>query len=73
MLENSIHMNKVFFFFIYIEEVDYVEVKTGYIYHIKDEFFDVVNDDSLMSNHERGKKDQLILQLKIKIFYGLFS
>ena len=33
-----------------------MEIKTGYIYHIKDEFFDIVNDESLMTNHERGKK-----------------
>lgn len=33
-----------------------MNIKTGYIYHIKDEFFDVVNDRNLMSNHERGKK-----------------
>lgn len=31
-----------------------MKVKTGYIYHIKDEFFDIVDD------------------VKIKIFYGLF-
>ena len=33
-----------------------MEIKTGYLYHIKDEYFDVVNDDSLMQNHEIGKK-----------------
>ena len=33
-----------------------MEIKTGYLYHIKDEYFDIVNDDSLMQNHERGKK-----------------
>ena len=49
-----------------------MEVKTGYLYHIKDEYFDVVNDENLMTNHERGKKDLHILQLKIKIYYGLF-
>lgn len=37
-----------------------MEIKTGYLYHIKDVFFDLVNDDHLMTNHERGKKDQLI-------------
>ena len=36
-----------------------MEVKTGYLYHIKDEFFDVVNDDNLMTNHERGKTSNL--------------
>ena len=51
----------------------YVEIKTGFLYHIKDEYFDVVDDDSLMQNHEKGKKDQLILLLKIKIFYGLYQ
>lgn len=33
-----------------------MKIKTGYIYHIKDEFFKIVNDESLMSNHECGKK-----------------
>ena len=32
-----------------------MKIQTGYLYHIKDEFFDIVNDDSLMTNHERGK------------------
>lgn len=32
-----------------------MQVQTGYIYHIKDEFFDVVNDKELMINHENGK------------------
>ena len=49
-----------------------MEIKTGYLYHIKDEFFDFVDDENLMTNHERGKKDQLILLLKMKIFYGLY-
>ena len=49
-----------------------MKVKTGYIYHIKDEFFDIVNDEKLMTNHERGKNVLHILLLKIKIFYGLF-
>lgn len=33
-----------------------MKVKTGYLYHIKDEFFDLVNDETLMQNHEKGKK-----------------
>ena len=33
-----------------------MRIKTGYLYHIKNEFFDVINDASLMQNHERGKK-----------------
>ena len=31
-----------------------MEIKTGYIYHIKDIFFDKVNDKGLMINHESG-------------------
>jgi len=33
-----------------------MKVQTGYLYHIKDEFFDIVDDENLMANHERGKK-----------------
>ena len=33
-----------------------MEIKAGYLYHIKDEYFIIVNDDSLMQNHEKGKK-----------------
>ena len=43
-----------------------VEIKTGYLYHIKDEFFDVVNDDTLMTNHERGKKRPTYFTIKDK-------
>ena len=38
-----------------------VEFKTGYLYHIKDEFFDIVNDENLMTTMNEEKKDQLIL------------
>ena len=31
-----------------------MKVQTGYIYHIKDEFFDLINDKGLMINHENG-------------------
>ncbi|HAB67127.1 MAG TPA: hypothetical protein DCE23_07145 [Firmicutes bacterium] len=31
-----------------------MKVQTGYIYHIKDEFFDRINDKGLMINHENG-------------------
>lgn len=31
-----------------------MKVETGYIYHIKDEFFDKINDKGLMINHENG-------------------
>ena len=30
------------------------EIKPGYVYHIKDLYFDVVKDDKLMRNHEGG-------------------
>lgn len=42
-----------------------MELKTGYLYHIKDDFFDVVNDDSLM-NHEKGKKRPTCFTIKDK-------
>ncbi len=29
-----------------------MKLETGYVYHIKNEFFDFVNDDKLMKNHE---------------------
>lgn len=32
-----------------------MKIKTGYLYHIKDEFFDLVKDENLMTNHERGR------------------
>ena len=32
-----------------------MQAQTGYIYHIKDEFFDRINDNGLMINHENGK------------------
>ena len=32
-----------------------MKVQTGYIYHIKDAFFDKINDNGLMINHENGK------------------
>ena len=50
-----------------------MKIITGYLYHIKDEYFDVVNDENLMQKHEKVRRDQLILQLKIKIYYGLFQ
>lgn len=38
-----------------------MKVRTGYIYHIKDEFFDKINDKGLMINHENAMLDQHIL------------
>ena len=31
-----------------------MEIQTGYLYHIKDEFFNKINDKGLMTNHENG-------------------
>lgn len=42
----------------------YIEIKPGYLYHIKDEFFDVVNDNSLMQNHEKGKRRPTYFTIK---------
>ncbi len=41
-----------------------MKVKTGYLYHIKDDFFNFVNDDSLMTNHERGHKRPTYFTIK---------
>ncbi len=43
-----------------------MKVKTGYLYHIKDEYFDVANDDNLMQNHERGKRRPTYFTIKDK-------
>lgn len=43
-----------------------MKVKTGYIYHIKNEYFDVVDDENLMTNHERGKKLPTYFTIKDK-------
>lgn len=50
-----------------------MKIKTGYLYHIKDEYFIIVNDDSLMQNHEKGKKRPTILLSKTKIYYGSYQ
>ena len=43
-----------------------MKVKTGYLYHIKDEYFDLVNDEKLMQNHEKGKKRPIYFTIKEK-------
>lgn len=43
-----------------------MKVQTGYLYHIKDKFFDVVQDENLMTNHERGKKRPTYFTIKDK-------
>ena len=44
---------------IFIMEMIPLEIKTGYLYHIKDQYFNVVNDENLMQNREKGKKRNL--------------
>lgn len=43
-----------------------MEIKTGYLYHIKDEYFEVINDENLMQNHEKGKKRPTYFTIKDK-------
>lgn len=43
-----------------------MEIKTGYIYHIKDIFFDKINDKGLMINHENGHARPTYLTIKDK-------
>ena len=39
---------------IYGEKMDENDIKPGYVYHIKDLYFETVKDDKLMRNHEGG-------------------
>lgn len=43
-----------------------MEVKVGFLYHIKDEFFDRINDKELMINHEKGHSRPSYLAIKDK-------
>ena len=43
-----------------------MKVETGYIYHIKDEFFDKINDKGLMINHENGRARPTYFTIKDK-------
>ena len=49
-----------------------MKVETGYIYHIKDDFFDKINDKGLMIIMKMEGLDLLILLLETWIYYGLF-
>lgn len=51
---------------ILLEGDNTMKVQTGYLYHIKDDFFDVVNDENLMANHEQGKKRPTYFTIKDK-------
>lgn len=41
-----------------------MKVQTGYLYHIKDDFFDRINNKGLMINHESGHSRQSYLAIK---------
>lgn len=43
-----------------------MKVQTGYIYHIKDEFFDKINAKGLMINHENGRSRPTYFTIKDK-------
>lgn len=43
-----------------------MKLQTGYIYHIKDEFFNIMDDKNLMMNHERGRKRPTYFTIKDK-------
>ena len=43
-----------------------MKLQTGYIYHIKDEFFNIMDDKNLMMNHERGRKRPTYFAIKDK-------
>lgn len=50
----------------YLYGGDIMKVRTGYIYHIKDTFFDVINDNGLMINHENGRSRPTYFTIKDK-------
>ena len=41
-----------------------MKIKTGYLYHIKDEFFEIINDKELMINHDNGHSRPSYLAIK---------
>lgn len=43
-----------------------MQIETGYLYHIKDEFFDKINEKGLMINHENGHSRPSYLAIKDK-------
>ena len=43
-----------------------MRVQTGYLYHIKDEFFNKINNKGLMINHENGHSRPSYLAIKDK-------
>lgn len=43
-----------------------MKVQTGYLYHIKDKFFDKINSKEIMINHENGHSRPSYLAIKDK-------
>ncbi len=43
-----------------------MKIQTGYIYHIKDEFFTKINNKGLMINHENGRSRPTYFTIKDK-------
>lgn len=43
-----------------------MKLQPGYIYHIKDEFFNIIDDKNLMVNHEHGRKRPMYFAIKDK-------
>ena len=43
-----------------------MQIKTGYLYHIKDDFFDRINSNGLMINHENGRARPTYFTIKDK-------
>lgn len=43
-----------------------MKILSGYLYHIKDEFFNKINDKGIMINHERGHSRPSYLAIKDK-------
>ena len=41
-----------------------MKIETGYLYHIKDEFFDKINNNGLMMNHENGRSRPTYFTIK---------
>lgn len=43
-----------------------MKIETGYLYHVKDDFFDKVNNSKVMINHENGHSRPSYLAIKEK-------
>lgn len=41
-----------------------MKIESGYLYHIKDDYFNLVADNSIMTNHGRGKKRPTYFTIK---------